>query len=65
MKSHWRSINHTFLLFVQDRVFPCNPGYPGMRSVDQAGLKLIEIHHPLPLQGLKECTTTAQFINHT
>jgi hypothetical protein len=24
----------------QDRVSPCNPGYPGTHTVDQAGLKL-------------------------
>ena len=31
----------------QDRGSPCSPGCPGIYSVDQAGLELIEIHLPL------------------
>ena len=38
-------------LTCQDRVSVCkSPGYPGIHFVDQAGLKLREIHLPLPPQ---------------
>jgi hypothetical protein len=33
---------------VQDRVSLCTLGCPGTHSVDQADLKFIEIHLPLP-----------------
>jgi hypothetical protein len=37
-----------FPLVFQDRVSLCSPGCPGTQSVDQVGLKLIELHLPLP-----------------
>jgi hypothetical protein len=47
--------------WVQDRVSLCSPGCPETQSVDQAGLKLIETHLPLPPEclGLKVCAITA------
>ena len=47
-------------LFLEDSVSLYNPGCPETYSVDWAGLKLTEIHLPLPLLGLKACATTAQ-----
>jgi hypothetical protein len=38
-----------FYLVFRNRVSLCSPGKPGMWSVDQAGLELIEICLPLPL----------------
>jgi hypothetical protein len=39
-------------LFVcfSDRISLCGPSCPGTCSVDQAGLELVEIHLPLPLE---------------
>lgn len=43
-----------FLLSFQDSVFLCSFDYPGTHSVEQGGLKLIEIHMLLsPGAGIK------------
>ena len=39
------------LVFFQGRVSLYSPGYPGTRSVDQAGLNHTEIHLTLPLES--------------
>jgi hypothetical protein len=37
-----------FVFVFQNRVSLCSPGCPKTHSVDQAGLKITEIHLPLP-----------------
>jgi hypothetical protein len=44
--------NHVVLcyFFQSSSLSLCSPGCPGTHSVDQAGLRLIEIHLPLPIE---------------
>ena len=50
-QGHFFFFFFSFVLVFQDRVSLCNsPGCTGTRSVDQAGLRLTEIHLPLPLR---------------
>jgi hypothetical protein len=62
------SFSKHFLCFVlQDRVSLCSSGCSRTCSVDQAGLKLTEIHLPLPtiagIKGLHHHTHT--FVTHS
>ena len=50
-----------WLLFFQDLVSLCSPGYPETNSVDQAGLELRNAPvFASRVLGLKACATTAQ-----
>ena len=51
-----------FVFLFQDRVSFCNPGCPGTRSVDQAGLKPRDPPASgSQVLGLKACTTTPSY----
>jgi hypothetical protein len=49
---HSKTIEEKVVLvwLFQDKVSLSSPGYPGTISVEQDGLKLLEIHLPLPPQ---------------
>ena len=54
---------HAWLFFSpQDRALLCSPGCPGTHPVDQAGLKLTEIHLPLPSECWDERRVPPPFI---
>ena len=54
-----------FVIFFRDRVsLYCFGACPGTHSVDQAGLKLTEIHLPLPPSLVLELKACANMVQH-
>jgi hypothetical protein len=52
-----------FFFSFRDRVSLCSPGYPGTRSVDQAGLKLRNPSASASqVLGQKACATTTRLV---
>jgi hypothetical protein len=57
-----RFLIYLFILVFRDRVSLYSPGYPGIHSIDQAGLELRNLPaSAFRVLGLKVCATTPGF----